>query len=261
MTLQARGLRPTRRAFARILGGTALAATMRRKAGALTGPSVVAGQTPAYTNNGSGNTVVLTFPSTPTAGNIMLAWFVIDQTAGPNIVAPPAGWVNILTTSDNVGQLFWKAAQAGESRIQTFTLTTANHWYTGCGAEITGADASSPANSVPQIWNHTYSGSGLSTVNPGPLTPSRTGMLPLVFVQATNGWPPIQAVPTGWTIDNSMSSSYAASAGAHGPVTTDTVTPVSPAISNYHGQYLWTAMALVAPSAAPAIQPRHSVKG
>lgn len=262
MTLRKGSLQPTRRAFARIVGGAALAASMRRDADASTGPSVVPGQTPAYTNYGSGNTVILTFPNAPASGNILLAWFILDQSGGPNNITPPAGWVQIYLSNDNAASLWWKVAGTAEAAVQTFRVNTANHWYTGCGAEITGADASSASNSVPQIWSHEYWGSGLSTVSLGPLTPSKTGMLPVAFVQATNNWPPIEGVPAGWTIDNGMNSTYAASAGAHGPVTTDMVTAISPTVVNNHGgQYAWTLMALVAPSAAPAVKPRHSVKG
>ena len=103
---------------------------------------------------GNSTSLVITYPSTPTQGNLLVAClsFVLDA----SVTTPASGW-NLATISGNAsaldGAIYYKIAGASEPTVHTFTLSTAAK-YAVVASEWSGISA----NPLDKTNNNTGTG-------------------------------------------------------------------------------------------------------
>ena len=172
--------------------------------------AAIASQSAAFTLTGS-----------PAAGNILVAFIGWNEPGGAPIVTPSGTWTQVFYInggSNDSLSCYWYLVKAGDGTSWTFTDGYDD--MSGAMYEITG-QASSPVNGSN---TSTFSSPG-SSVASASVTPSVTGCLPLAGM--TDDSATVSGVSTsGWTLKNETGA-YHGSAGAYGPLTTDTVTAIS----------------------------------
>ena len=178
------------------------------------------GQSPA-----SSATVAFTLGSTPTVGNVLVAF--CSWNAGGRTISTPSGWVlteTVINAGSQAISTFWRVVQGGDGTSWSFTVNTSggNDYTSGALYEITGASTVAPVN---QYGFATY-GTATGTFASGTVTPTVLSCLPLAGWTTDNGQT-FSSITSGWNEDLSEGSAYHTTFAAHQTaVTTDTSTAV-----------------------------------
>lgn len=121
------------------------------------------------TSNEGSATVTLTYPSAPTAGNMLIAAFAFDKWIDPSKVTHPAGWTKLVEVNGaSVSQLVYAKIADGTETAVTATETasgTSPRNGEGWAAEISGL----AADVTPEaLINPTYSDTAATSMTLGP---------------------------------------------------------------------------------------------
>ena len=114
------------------------------------------------TGGAASTSVVFTYPSTPTQGNLLVAAFT--WRGDTTVSAVPAGWT-LATAAGNGsgldGAIYYKIAGAGESTTPTWTLSVSNK-FAGCASEWSGIAAAPLDKTNNNTGNSTAGTCGLT---------------------------------------------------------------------------------------------------
>lgn len=188
------------------------------------GPTVV--QKAKY-SSGSGytTTIPLVLGSSPTAGNLMVAYVSYSQYSTTRTITPPSGWtlLDTYTQTPESMNTYYRVVQPGDGTTYTFTISVGNDYGSGVIYEITNENNITPFN------GHSATGSASSSsVSTATLTPSVSNTLALTGITTDNASVSGLAVTNlapGFVLDESALPSYHATFASSFNVTTG-VTPV-----------------------------------
>jgi len=200
-------------------------------------------QTNASGTSAASTSLVLTYPSTPTSGNKLIAF--IAQGANSVASTGPSGWTLAQSEySTDALECWWKDAGASEPTTYTWTLSTSvavgdatGYEYTNVATGSTGINASAAST-----------GTATSLVT-GSVTPT------VLHTQPVAAWSGIvtswSTLTTGWTIGTTATStSYSCQQASQNTLTGDTVTAISASNKSASGSLRkLSIIALLAPSA------------
>ena len=192
-------------------------------------------QSAKYEPGSTGNSIPFVLGSTPTPGNILIAFTSFSQYGGSRTCSPPSGaWTSITSVTEVNDSItaWWYLVQSGDGKDWTFNISGSNEWQSGVIYEIAGAD---PNNPIDKEATQQYSGAG--SFLSASVTPSIIGDLALYGLTTDGGYTtPPPTITSGWTVDQfadpNGGAGYHTTAGAHqNALTTDTSTPIS---TTYH---------------------------
>jgi hypothetical protein len=109
-------------------------------------PSIVQSASQAIVNT---NPVTMTLASTPTAGNLLVAFVAISTFDTGNSITTPAGWTLADSVADTYFEMmyvFTRIVQPGDGKTWTFSQTVPGDWNSGALYEIQQAET------VPQVF-------------------------------------------------------------------------------------------------------------
>ena len=216
----------------------------------MAGPSVV--QFIGYPPT-SGSTIPFTLGSTPSVGNVLVAFCAYSQYQTARTIATPSGWVKVddQTTSNWSMATFTRVVVGGDGTGYTFTISSGGDNTAGSLYEVTGASTTTPVN---QFLHNFLPGTTTTSYPTAAVTPSVLSCLPLAGCDYDGKFTAYGSVTSGWTNDVADLAANHTILSAHGPVTTDTVTAVSNTwtVAGSGGQGL-TEIVLIAPAAAAVV--------
>lgn len=189
-------------------------------------------QSAKYEPASQGTTVVLTLGSTPTVGNILVAFTAYSQYGvGRTLTAPDGTWTKVDDASSSSDSLsvWWHPVVAGNGTTYTFNITGTQEWRSGVIYELSGVDISAPINQHSIVTGASSTSIATTAITPSVL--STQALTAATTDNGTQGGTPgtlTATVSTGWTINQNASPQYhplfAASMNA---LTSDTTTAIT----------------------------------
>jgi hypothetical protein len=211
-------------------------------------------QSTVYAVSSTSSSVSFTLATTPTPGNILVAFTCIVGSQNPTAISAPDGtWTLINTYQDTGGynllNSYWHPVVSGNGRTYTFPCSgggAGTSSMSGVLYEITGASTTTPINQQ-------------ATYTPGETTasviPSVIGTLPIAAMCSQNGSTSgvsAGSISSGWTLDQyGIPHVHSIFAGHRNSLTTDTTTSISATFTATNTASQALTILLIAPGVTP----------
>jgi hypothetical protein len=171
-------------------------------------------------NSGAAATLTFAFGTTPTNGDFLL---LVASAAGLNLTTP-TGWTSVQAGGYHTTQganiyAFYKTAS---SETNSYALTwSGNQKSNAVGYEFSGMAS---GNAI----NGNACNSAVASTSPTAVTPGVLSCLPVCFFTVSSSTVTWSSLTSGWTADGNVQDTQNTMAYTHGPITTDTSTPIQP---------------------------------
>ena len=191
-----------------------------------TGIAIV--QTVKYQPTSTGSTVVITLGTSPTPGDVLVAFTSYSQySVTRTLTAPDSSWTKVddATYSYDSMSVWWHKVVAGDGTTYTFTISGSAEWRSGVMYELSGVDTATPINQHSIVT----SASATSIATTG-ITPTVLNTMALAAADTDVGASGslTSTVSSGWTMNQSAIPSYHTTfACERNSLTTDTTTSIT----------------------------------
>ena len=159
-------------------------------------------QSVKYVPGAKSNSGTITLSSTPTAGNLLIAFIAFSQYSEARSLTPPTGFT--LIDSDTQGNdslaSFWKLVETGDGTGYAYSISGSNEWHSAVMYEISGADINAPINA------HSVAKSATNPITTTEIVSYASGQLALTGCTCDNKNQP--TVSAGWTVDQYANPLY-----------------------------------------------------